>query len=85
MAVEIPDTPNWNPLLTRVSPRQCGAFMYVGHVGTVHLYKHRITRHYLNLDTEGNCFVWDGQGDNPSNYIPVNFEEQLIRVTDKGA
>jgi hypothetical protein len=81
MTVEVPEGSDWIPLLTRLVPRQCGAFMYMGRVGTVHLYKHVMTRRYLNLDAEGNCFVWDGQGDNPSNYIAVNFEEQFIRVT----
>jgi hypothetical protein len=68
-------------LLARLAPQECEEFIYMGHVGTVHLYKHIMTRRYLNLDTEGNCFVWDGKGNNASNYIPVNFEEQFIRVT----
>jgi hypothetical protein len=85
MTVEVPDTANWSPLLVRLAPGQCRGFMYIGRVGTVHLYKHIITRRYLNLDTEGNCFVWDGEGDNASNYIPADFDEQLIRVTGQPA
>lgn len=81
MTVKVPDRPDWIPLLSRLAPRQCGAFMYMGQVGAVHLYKHITTRRYLNLDTEGNCFVWDSQGDNPSNYAAVDFEEEFIRVT----
>jgi hypothetical protein len=84
MTVEVPEGPDWTPLLARLDARQCGAFMYMGHVGSVHLYKHVVTRRYLNLDAEGNCFLWDGQGDEPSNYKPVNFQEQYIRVTGDG-
>ena len=81
MAIEIPDTPNWNPLLTRLAAHDRGAFMYIGHVGPVHLYKHFITRRYLNLDSEGNCYAWNGQGDEAKDYVRADFGEQLIRVT----
>jgi hypothetical protein len=49
MTVEVPDAANWSPLLVRLAPGQCRGFMYMGRVGTVHLYKHIITRRYLNL------------------------------------
>jgi len=81
MTVKVPDSPEWNPLLTRLASHQCAAFMYMGHVGPVHLYKHVITRRYLNLDGAGNCYVWDGQGEDVGNYISVNFAEQVIHVT----
>jgi hypothetical protein len=82
MAIEIPDTPDWNPLLTRLPADCCRVFMYMGHVGPVHLYKQIVTRHYLNLDCEGNCYVWNGQGDKAEDYLPADFGEQLLRVTD---
>jgi len=81
MTVEVPLTPDWNPLLTRVAAQQCDAFMYMGHVGPVHLYKHIITRRYLNLDSLGNCYLWNGRGDEAEDYLPADFNEQLIRVT----
>jgi hypothetical protein len=82
MTVEVPDTVNWNPLLTRLSARQCGAFMYIGHVGPVHLYKHILTRRYLNLDSEGNCYVWNGRGGEAKDYVRAEFREQLVLVTE---
>lgn len=81
MTVEAPDTPNWKPLLTRLAPNHCGAFMYMGHVGPVHLYKHIITRRYLNLDSAGSCYVWNGQGDEVKDYLPADFGERLLWVT----
>jgi hypothetical protein len=80
MTAEILEMPNWNPLLARLNPADCGAFMYMGHIGPVHLYKHIITRRYLNLDSEGNCYVWDGKGEGEENYLPAVFSEQLLRT-----
>ena len=62
MTLDVFDRPNWVPLLTRLTPHQCATFMYVGRIGTIHLYKHKITRRYLNLDAEGSCFVWRWAG-----------------------
>jgi hypothetical protein len=41
--------PDWRPLEAVLSPRLCEAFMYMGHVGDLVLYKHRDTRRYLNI------------------------------------
>jgi hypothetical protein len=55
--------------------------MYIGHIGPVHLYKHIITRRYLNLDSEGNCYVWYGNGEEKGNYLPADFSKQLTQAT----
>jgi hypothetical protein len=37
-------------------PGDCGDFMYMGRTGEIELYKHRWTRRYLNISTEGGRF-----------------------------
>jgi len=34
--------------------------MYMGRVNGINLYKHGITRTYLNLDDEGKCYIGTG-------------------------
>ena len=71
--------PDWKPLETVFAPRQCAAFMHMGSVGTIQLYKHRKTRQYLNIDAEtGAFFRYDGKG-----YRSVTREEALSRVLDR--
>ena len=41
--------PNWKPLEKKISNR-CQEFMYMGRVGGINLYKHILTRRYVNLD-----------------------------------
>ena len=54
---EIDFTPNWKPLEDKLGDR-CQEFMFMGRVGSVNLYKHILTRRYLNLDDSGNCYVY---------------------------
>jgi len=42
--------PNWKPLEMKVGPARCVGFMFMGRVNGINLYKHGITRTYLNLD-----------------------------------
>ena len=60
----IPD-PEWGPLETAVPPEHCGGFMFMGHGRTpdgapIMLYKHGITRHYLNLTRDGQAWEYAG-------------------------
>ena len=41
--------PNWAPLERAVPVTDLENFMYMGSVGEIELYKHRITRRYLNI------------------------------------
>jgi hypothetical protein len=43
---------NWTPLESRLGRERCVGFMYLGRVNGINLYKHGITRSYLNLDDE---------------------------------
>lgn len=68
------DEPNWAPLELVLPFEQCGGFMYMGTGqsnidSTVYLYKHGITRHYLNLDATGNAYIYNAAL-NTYRYLP---------------
>ena len=48
--------PNWTPLETVLLPSERQHFMYMGRAGEVELYKHRWTRRYLNISSDGRRF-----------------------------
>lgn len=55
------DQINWAPLDTLFSVNECQNFMGMGQVRcsrgiVLHLYKHRQTRRYINLDAYGNAY-----------------------------
>ena len=66
--IEYPETPIWEPLQAAVGAR-CREFMWMGKTGKILLYKHRLTRRYLNLDLEGNAYRFTGDGYEP---VPIN-------------
>ena len=71
--------PNWNPLEQRLGRDRCAGFMYMGRVNGINLYKNGISRSYLNLDDEGNCYVackHDG-------YRSVNFDTELAKLEER--
>jgi hypothetical protein len=58
-----PGEPDWVPLEAVVGPERCDAFMFIAYAGpddNIRLYKHVDTRLYLNLDPDGNAYVYDG-------------------------
>ncbi|MFZ1087304.1 MAG: hypothetical protein WAN35_20265 [Terracidiphilus sp.] len=42
--------PDWRPLENAIPPEYCESYMYMVKAGDIVLYKHRITRRYLNID-----------------------------------
>ena len=70
--------PNWKPLEDRLGKARCAGFMFMGRVNGINLYKHGISRTYLNLDDAGNCFVSSLHGC----YIPSDFEEELAKLEE---
>jgi hypothetical protein len=50
--------------------------MFMGRVNGINLYKHGITRTYLNLDDEGNCYAYQGG----SQYRPTDFSVELQKL-----
>ncbi|MFY9531140.1 MAG: hypothetical protein WAR24_19715 [Candidatus Acidiferrales bacterium] len=49
--------PNWKPLVAKLGKKRCVGFMFMGRVNGINLYKHGITRMYLNLDDSDECYV----------------------------
>lgn len=66
---------NWAPLETRLGPLRCVGFMFMGRVNGISRYKHGITRTYLNLDDDGNCYAYDSQG-----YTLADWEQELAKI-----
>ena len=48
--------PNWTPLELAVPACELADFMYVGRAGEIELYKHQLTRRYLNIDRNSHQF-----------------------------
>jgi len=48
--------PNWAPLEMVLPPHKCEDFMYMGRAADIHLYKHRFTRRYLSISSDGSHF-----------------------------
>jgi hypothetical protein len=69
---------NWKPLENRLGCERCLGFMYMGRMNGINLYKHGITRSYLNLDDEGNCYVATGSGC----HSLADFEFELKKVEE---
>ncbi len=71
--------PDWGPLERAIPRRWCGGFMWMGRTWdcgvVIELYKHGITRRYLNLDRFGNAYRYTGEG-----YKLTAMEEALDHV-----
>jgi hypothetical protein len=68
------DKPNWAPLEKVMPLKWCPGFMWMAETGGIHLYKHGFTRHYLNLDEEGNAYRYLGP---PSRYERMDLHEAI--------
>lgn len=68
--------PNWKPLESRLGAAGCAGFMFMGRVNGINLYKHGISRSYLSLDDDGNCYVTG----NPGCFLPADFEQELSKL-----
>ena len=86
--IEFPPEPNWQPLRLLVPDENLrDEFMFMGTylaaedegAARIELYKHQSSRRYLNVDAEGNCYVYDGasaaRGENP--YLKISRGEAL--------
>ena len=71
--------PNWRPLEDRLGRARCAGFMFMGRVNGINLYKHGISRTYLNLDDAGNSFVAGERGC----YIPSEFDQELTKLEER--
>ena len=48
--------PNWAPLELVLPACELENFMYMGRAGEIELYKHQLTRRYLNISADGQRF-----------------------------
>jgi hypothetical protein len=70
--------PNWKPLEGRLGKARCAGFMFMGRTNGINLYKHGISRRYLNLDDEGHCYVYIARDCLAS----ADFERELAILED---
>ena len=68
--------PNWKPLENRLGAARCAGFMFMGRMNGINLYKHGISRSYLRLDDDGNCYA----AGKPGFYLPADFEQELSKL-----
>ena len=70
------DEPNWEPLERALTLRGCLDFMYMGRAGEIELYKHYMTRRYLNIARDSHTFYRYSEG----KYVEVSRAEALDHV-----
>ena len=70
------DEPNWEPLERVLPLHQCSDFMYMGRAGEIELYKHHMTRRYLNIGRDTNTFYQYVEG----RYVEISQTAALDHV-----
>jgi hypothetical protein len=70
------DEPNWEPLERVLPLHQCSDFMYMGRAGEIELYKHHMTRRYLNIGRDAQTFYQYVEG----RYVEVSRTTALDHV-----
>lgn len=70
--------PNWKPLENRLGAARCAGFMFMGRVNGINLYKHGISRSYLYLDDDGNCYA----AGKPGCYLPADLDQELSKLEE---
>lgn len=68
--------PNWAPLKAVVPAAELEFFMFMGSVGEIELYKHTLTRRYLNISRDARTFYQYIDG----GYVEVTREAALYHV-----
>jgi len=68
--------PNWTPLELVLPAGELEDFMYMGRAGEIELYKHCLTRRYLNISADGMRFYRYSEG----TYIEITKAEALDHV-----
>lgn len=71
--------PNWKPLENRLGAARCAGFMFMGRVNGINLYKHGISRSYLYLDDDGNCYAAAKHGC----YLAADFDQELSQLEER--
>ena len=74
-AIEV-GAPDWKPLEGVLSREHCAEFMFMGTTGGIVLYKHRLTRRYLNIDAVTGKFYRYAN----SEYVEIDRRQALDAV-----
>jgi hypothetical protein len=69
---------NWKPLEERLGQARCAGFMFMGRINGVNLYKHGLSRRYLNLSDDGRAFRQLDRG----RFEEIPFSEALAWVAE---
>lgn len=75
IAITVGD-PNWAPLEVVLPACELENFMYMGRAGEIELYKHRLTRRYLNISQDGRRFYRYCDG----GYVEISRTDALDHV-----
>jgi len=67
---------NWKPLEEKLGCAHCAGFMFMGRMNGVNLYKHGLSRRYLNLADDGRAYRYLGCG----RFEGTPFEEAVAWV-----
>jgi hypothetical protein len=70
--------PNWTPLELVLPACELENYMYMGRAGEIELYKHWLTRRYLNISADGQRFYRYSDG----MYVEVSQISALDYVRD---
>jgi hypothetical protein len=73
------DEPDWEPLEKVLPMEWCDGFEFMGYVGDIRMYKHGITRRYLNVDPKGNVYRYD---DKKNEYFITSLDLAVDNVFD---
>ena len=68
--------PDWRPLENAMPTEFCEEFMFMGKAGDIVLYKHRLTRRYLNIDAVTGKFYRYANGE----YIEIDRRQAFDSV-----
>ena len=68
--------PNWTPLERVLPASELENYMYMGRAGAIELYKHGLTRRYLNVSHDGRRFYRCCDG----TYVEISRSEALDHV-----
>ena len=74
-AIEV-GNPDWRPLEKVIPPYYCELFMFMGKAGDIVLYKHRMSRRYLNIDAVTGKFYRYAN----SEYVEIDRRQALDSV-----
>jgi hypothetical protein len=74
-AIEV-GNPDWRPLENAMPSEFCEEFMFMGKAGDIVLYKHSLTRSYLNIDAVTGKFFRYANGE----YIEIDRRQALDSV-----